>query len=65
MENKTFKPLTTDEILERAYHKEPEEIPDELDINMDGLFPEENYVMTDDEAEAYAQGFVTCYGGDN
>jgi len=86
MENKTFTPLTTDEILDRAYHREPSHNPEptktvdqitaEMTAEQKELYEEmvceelakeygEENCMSDDEAEAYAQGFVPYYGGSN
>lgn len=85
MDEKKFTPLTTDEILDRAYHVEHKNnleptksinqitanmTEEEKELYMDMISEEmekeygDVHCMTDDEAEAYAQGFVQ-YGGVN
>lgn len=85
MDEKKITPLTTDEILDRAYHVEPKnnleptksinqitaDMTDEQkELYMEMICEEmekkygDAHYMTDDEAEAYAQGFAP-YGGVN
>ncbi len=85
MDEKKFTPLTTDEILDRAYHVEHKnnleptksinQITADMTDEQKELYMEmvceemekkycDAHYMTDDEAEAYTQGFVQ-YGGVN